>query len=183
MKSYRGLLVVFVCTVVLVVIGCVSALKGVKQPDEASQKESPKASTEQTKTEQDEKKATAEELKRLLTPPPPPQYKPPAAGDQKTASEAVIDPTEKEEVSRAALEFAGHVKNVKNVKICYSKLYGGWYLMLYVQKSKKISLDQYSWNRKSQEWEIVYHLKEIPQKQLEFHVKGEVGDEKCFVLQ
>ena len=54
--------------------------------------------------------------------------------------------------------------------------------MLYLQKGKKVSLDQYSWNKKSQEWEIVYHLKEIPQKQVEFHLKGEVGDEKCFVL-
>ena len=30
-------------------------------------------------------------------------------------------------------------------------------------------------NKKSQEWEIVYHLKEVPQKQLEFHLKGEVA--------
>ncbi len=181
MKPYRGLLIIFVSVAVLIVIGCVSALKNAKAPDESTAKENTKASTEQPKQDQSGEKPSGEDLKKLLTPPPPPQYNPPT-GDQKASAESVVDPAEKERVGQAALEFASHMKNVKHVKICYSKLYGGWYLMLYVTKGKKISLDQYSWNKKSQEWEIVYHLKEIPQKQIEFHLKGEVGDEKCFVL-
>lgn len=181
MKFYRGFLFLVLFTAVLV--GCVSALKNTKAPNEPSAKEQATPSPEQPKQqEQAANKPSQEELKSLLATPPPPKYNPPAGGGPKAAAESVVDPMEKDQVSQAALDFASHIKNVKHVKICYSKLYGGWYLMTYVSRGKKISLDQYSWNKKSQEWEIVYHLKEVPQKQLEFHLKGEVGDEKCFVL-
>ncbi|MFH0958605.1 MAG: hypothetical protein V1897_07860 [Pseudomonadota bacterium] len=182
MKSSRGLLIVLSCAAVLMVIGCVSVFRSAKPQEDASGKEAGKISSEQTKSEETSKKPTDEEVKKLLATPPPPKDTRQPAGDPQAASEALIDPVEKEEVSRAALEFAGHTKNVIHVKTCYSKLYGGWYLMLYVQKGKKTALDQYSWNRKAKEWEIVYHLKEIPKKQVDFHLKGEVGDEKCFVL-
>ncbi len=180
MKFYRGFLFLFLFAAVL--IGCVSALKNTKAPNESTAKEQAKTSTERPKQEQTAQKPSDEELKTLLATPPPPKYNPPTGGGAKAATESAVDPVEKEQVSQAALDFASHMKNVKHVKICFSKLYGGWYLMTYVSKGKKISLDQYSWNKKSQEWEIVYHLKEVPQKQLEFHLKGEVGDEKCFVL-
>ena len=182
MKSFRGMLFFLAVAGTLVVVGCVSALKSVKQPNEEAGKQTAKASTESAGQAESPKKGSDEELKKLLATPPPPHYTPPAGGEQKGSAESLVDQGEKEQVSKAALDFAGHIKNVKHVKICYSKLYGGWYLMLYLQKGKKVSLDQYSWNKKSQEWEIVYHLKEIPQKQIEFHLKGEVGDEKCFVL-
>lgn len=127
--------------------------------------------------------ASDEELKKLLEPPPPPQQlksqmtaQTPAQGDTS------MDMIEKDEVNRHALEFAKQIPNVKHIKTCFSKLYGGWYMLLYIQKGKKIALDQYSWSKVTKEWEIVYRLKEIPAKQLEAHVKGEVGDEKCFVL-
>lgn len=182
MKSCRGLLICLSCAAVLTLIGCVSALKSAKPQQDTTAKEADKTSTEQAKVDQAIKKPTDEEVKKLLAPPPPPQYTQPPGGDLKGAAESAVDPVEKEEVSQAALEFAGHMKNVIHVKICFSKLYGGWYLMLYLQKGKKTALDQYSWNRKAREWEIVYHLKEIPKKQVDFHLKGEVGDEKCFVL-
>lgn len=182
MKSYRGMLLFLALVGALAIVGCVSALKSVKAPNEEAGKQPVKAPTENVGQAEGAKKGSDEELKKLLATPPPPQYTPPAGGEQKGSSESLINEGEKGQVSKAALDFAGHMKNVKHVKICYSKLYGGWYLMLYLQKGKKVSLDQYSWNKKSQEWEIVYHLKEIPQKQVEFHLKGEVGDEKCFVL-
>lgn len=127
--------------------------------------------------------ASEEELRKLLEPPPTPQQLGAQTSRQaKTEAEAVIDLNEKEEVNRHALEFARQIPNVKHVKTCFSKLYGGWYMLLYIQKGKKVALDQYSWSRAIREWEIVYRLKEIPAKQLEAHVKVEVGDEKCFVL-
>ena len=89
---------------------------------------------------------------------------------------------QKEEINQAALKFAKEIPNVKYIKTCFSKIYGGWYLLLYVEKGKKISLQQYSWNEKSKEWDVVYQVKEVPASQLEYHLKGEVGDEKCFLL-
>ena len=184
MNEFLSRLSIFVSlfAVAFIGFGCVSFLKNAKTAVEPTTKEQAKSSTEQLKQDQTSKKPSDEELKKLLSTPPPPKYNPPTGEGPKAATESAVDPGEKEQVSQAAIEFASHMKNVKHVKICYSKLYGGWYLMTYVSKGKKISLDQYSWNKKSQEWEIVYHLKEVPQKQLEFHLKGEVGDEKCFVL-
>ncbi|MGC8659115.1 MAG: hypothetical protein ACP5U1_08575 [Desulfomonilaceae bacterium] len=182
MKLCRGFLVFFVCAAVLIVIGCVSALKSAKPQPEPAAKDQAKSAAGQPRPAETAKQPMDEELKKLLAPPPPPQYSPPPPTDAAAAAKSVVDPVEKEQVSRSALSFASHMKNVKHVKVCYSKLYGGWYLMLYLARGKKTSLDQYSWNKKSQEWEIVFHLKEIPQKQVEYHLKGEVGDEKCFVL-
>ncbi len=113
-------------------------------------------------------------------PPPPPDYKPPSLSEG--LLEGPPDLSWKDEINASALEFAKNIPNVKHVKTCYSKLYGPWYLILYIEKAKKISLQQYSWNAKSKEWEPSFQLKELPAKQLEYHLKGEVADEKCFVL-
>lgn len=127
--------------------------------------------------------ASDEELKKLLEPPPTPQQLQSKQLQQvKPQAEGAIDLSDKDEVNQHAIEFAKQIPNVKHIKTCFSKLYGGWYMLLYTQKGKKVALDQYSWSRATKEWEIVYRLKEIPAKQLEAHVKGEVGDEKCFVL-
>lgn len=112
-------------------------------------------------------------------PPPPPDFR------EGAAAATATDPPElrqKEEINQAALKFAREIPNVKHIKTCFSKVYGGWYLLLYIESGKKISLQQYSWNEKSKEWDVVYHVKEVPEKQLEHHLKGEVGDEKCFIL-
>ena len=115
--------------------------------------------------------------------PPPPDYKPPALSE--ALLEGSPDLSWKDEISASALEFAKNIPNVKHAKICFSKLYGGaggWYLILYVEKAKKIGLQQYSWHPKYKEWEPSFQLKEIPPKQVEFHLKGEVEGEKCFVI-
>ncbi len=88
----------------------------------------------------------------------------------------------KDEISRSALEFAKNIPNVKHVKTCYSNMYGGWNLFVYVQRGKKISFDQYVWNKEFEQWELSYRKRDLPIKGLEFHLKGEVGDEKCFIL-
>jgi len=111
----------------------------------------------------------------------PPKYAPPAAPDQKQPP-ATLDLGEKDEVNQAGLKFAENVAGVKHVKTCYSRLYGGWYLFLYIQKGKQISLQQYSWNRRTKEWEVIYHVKNIDPDKLEYHLKSELEDEKCSVL-
>ena len=54
-----------------VLIGCVSALKNTKAPNEPTTKEQAKTSTEQLKQEQTAQKPSNEELKTLLATPPP----------------------------------------------------------------------------------------------------------------
>lgn len=114
--------------------------------------------------------------------PSSPVYKPPPPPGQDKTALGSIDLAQKDEVNDAALQFAKNVAGVEHIKTCYSKLYGGWYLFLYLKKAKKISVQQYSWNPKTKEWDIIYHLKELAPERLEYHLKGEVDDEKCFVL-
>ncbi len=166
-------------SLVLAVSGCIPGLQMTKPtadgPASERTKEAPAGAPTDTAQPQD-KVADAQV-------PPPPDYKPP------TPSEGLLegspDLSWKDEISASALEFAKNIPNVKHVKICFSKLYGGaggWYLILYVEKAKKIGLQQYSWNPGYKEWEPSFQLKEIPAKDVEFHLNGEVQDEKCFVL-
>lgn len=141
------------------------------------------AAQDTTKSMEKPPGATDDELKKLLEPPPTPQQlQSKSLQPKKAEGELTIDLNDKEEVNRHAIDFAKQIPNVKHIKTCFSKIYGGWYMLLYIQKGKKVALDQYSWSPVTKEWEIIYRLKEIPAKQLEAHVKGEVGDEKCFVL-
>ncbi len=113
-----------------------------------------------------------------------PEYEPPGPTSTDKLSDGGIDPKERDDVRQAALDFARkNVPDVKHIKICYSKLYGGWYMLLYVEKGKKLSMQHWSWNAKSKEWEIVYQQKNMSPKQLDFDLKGEVTGEKCYVLQ
>jgi|GEM_PF-475895 len=162
------------------IVGCVPGIKSSKNsanPDAASGSKV----TAQSPAPTESPKLSSKDLESLL-PPPPPSYK---SGDGSSGQSEKADIPEllqKDEINQAAIKFAREVPNVKHVKTCFSKIYGGWYLLLYIEKGKKISLQQYSWNPKSNEWEVVYHIKEVPSNQIEFHLKGEVGDEKCFVL-
>jgi hypothetical protein len=115
-------------------------------------------------------------------PPPPPNYKPSDTGDKEARFEGSDDLSLREEINQSALDFAKNIPHVRHIKTCFSKLYGPWYLILYIDQGKRVALQQYSWNPKTKEWEIQFVQKEIPRDQLQFHVKGEVGDEKCSVL-
>jgi len=106
-----------------------------------------------------------------------------SGAEKASAGDPVPDSTAKEEINRAALEFAGKLPNVKHVKTCYSNMYSEWNLYLYAQRGKKLSYQQYLWNKQLQQWEREpLYKKDLQANQLEFHVRGEVGDEKCFVL-
>jgi hypothetical protein len=166
-------------SLLLALSGCIPGLQMTKptadSPSPDTTKEAP-AKTPTDTARQPDKKADAQV-------PPPPDYKPPALSE--ALLEGPADLSWKDEISASALEFAKNIPNVKHTKICFSKLYGGeggWYLLLYVEKAKKMRLEQYSWNPKFKEWEPSFQLKEIPAKDVELHLKGEVQDEKCFIL-
>lgn len=116
-------------------------------------------------------------------PPPEPRYEPPGPTDRDRLLEGGVDPREKAEVTESALEFARkNVPGAKHLKVCYSKLYGGWYMLLFTQKGKKISKEHFSWNQKTKEWEVLVQTKDVSPQQLEFELKGDVAGEKCFLL-
>jgi hypothetical protein len=177
MKMCLRLMAVALIAGAVAASGCATWLNSTRPSEKTSlAKKNGTASSEKEKPVESAKKSkTAKEPQRPpYTPPPPP--------DRDKGKREAIDLSQKEEINKAALKFAKNIQGVKHVKTCYSKLYGGWYLLLYVAKGKKISLQQYSWNEKNKEWEIIYHLKELPPEQLEFHLKGEVADERCFIL-
>lgn len=180
----KELLCVALLTVVLgivVLFGCVPGIKSSKTGTSPQDAAAGPNAPGQSVAKSDSSKIPGKELENFV-PPPPPSYK--SSEEAKSLDDRADTPELrlKEEVNEAALKFAKEVPDVKHVKTCFSRIYGGWYLLLYIEKGKKISLQQYSWNPKSREWEVVYHIKEVPPNQLEFHLKGEVGDEKCFVL-
>ncbi len=185
MKYFFRFFGLLIALSVIVSLSCSIGSKSTKTDQDPAESQA-RTEPEKATARKDQKPAGAsdEELKKLLEPPPTPQQLKAQLSQQKTQpTDASIELSDKEEVNRHALEFARQIPKVKHVKTCFSKLYGGWYMLLYIQKGKKVALDQYSWSPVTKEWEIVYRLKEIPTKQLEAHVKGEVGDEKCFVLQ
>ena len=125
---------------------------------------------------------TDKELDQRL-PPPPPFYKPPESRDQTTEAESFVGSTMKLEVEEAARRFAKEIPNVKHIKICFSKMYGGWYLLLYAREGKKTFEHHYSWDAENKEWKVALTPKEVPPVQLEHRLKGEVADERCYLLQ
>ena len=87
------------------------------------------------------------------------------------------------EVNQSALEFAKNFPDVRAIRTCYSKLYGGWNLDLFVGKGKKVDKQQFSWNSKTKEWDLTsYEKKQIQFDRLEYYLDTELVDEKCFVL-
>jgi hypothetical protein len=179
MKAALSFLAATLILAALLLLGCVPGLQSAKP---ATQGEPPLAPQGQSEQGQSPKAPMASDQGAdPAAPPPPPAYLPPPPPDREKISEAVVDLRQKEEVNEAAMRFAKEFPNVKYIKTCFSKLYGGWYLMLYVEKGKKISLEQFSWNGKSKEWEVAGRF-QVPAKQLDYHLKGEVADEKCFRL-
>jgi len=177
MRTASAVLAAVCVSLSLAMSGCTPSLQMTKPP-------SPEVSASDGKNGTSAESPTAspkpEQTPENQLPPPPPDYQPPSLSEG--LLEGPPDLSWKDEINASALEFAKNIPGVKHVKTCYSKLYGPWYLILYVEKNKKIGLQQYSWNARSKEWEISYQLKELPAKQLEYHLKGEVADEKCFVL-
>jgi uncharacterized protein YceK len=112
-----------------------------------------------------------------------PRYDPPTAAGRDRMLEDGVDPREKAEMTESALEFARKtVPNAKHIKVCFSKLYGGWYMLLFTQKGKTYSKEHLSWNSKTKEWEPIEQKKPLAPNQMEFELKGDVAGEKCFLL-
>ncbi len=195
MKPFHRLLTAMILVIMFAaLVGCIANLKS-RKPDatepKVAKKEPPLVAVRPRDTTLDTGKG-----ERDLPPPPgressprrkdepsgPAYEPPPPPPDPGRGSRGAIDLRKKEEVNAAAMDFAKNIKGVKHVKTCYSRLYGGWYLMLYVQKEKKVALQQYSWNESTKEWDVSYYLKEVPQNQIEYHLKSEIADEKCFLL-
>jgi len=170
--------------VAALLLGCIPGLKAVKPSPgagELSDLKKPRLSEDGTEARDETERSDRSQITT------PPKYEPPPPPSDHDGTSGAIDLRKKDEINAAALKFAKNaagknVGEVKHVKTCYSKLYGGWYLLLYVKKGKRIALHQYSWNEKSREWEPIFYLKELPPDRLDIHLKGEVADEKCFVL-
>ncbi len=156
-----------------VITGCVSRMMSTK----------PDAEGQQAPVAQESEESTAEEAgKEALPIPAPEEYAPPPPPDAATVQRAAVDLRNKDEIQDAALKFADNFKGILNVKICYSKLYGGWYLFLYGKKAEQIRVQQFSWDEKTGEWEVIYRDRMIPEDKLELDLKTEVDDETCFIL-
>ncbi|MDQ7782463.1 MAG: hypothetical protein RDU20_06280 [Desulfomonilaceae bacterium] len=180
MKRLLAVFAVALVVLLAVISGCVPGMKAAKPSVDPEQVPGTQGA-EVPESGAQPGKLSPEELDKML-PPPPPSYKrdSPAGAPAPPASPRELN--EKEEINASALEFAKGIPNVKHVKTCYSKMFGGWYLHLYVTKGKKIALQHYSWNPVSKEWDVSMAVKELPQDNLEYHLKGEVGDEQCTVL-
>jgi hypothetical protein len=179
MKAALSLLAATLILVALLLLGCVPGLQSAKPSDQGEPPSAPQGQSEQAEAPK-APMASGQGADPAATPPPP-AYLPPPPPDREKISEGAVDLRIRDEVNEAALRFAKEIPNVKHIKTCFSKLYGGWYLLLYLEKGKKISLQQYSWNGKSKEWEVQGQF-DIPAKQLQAQLKAEVGDEKCFRL-
>lgn len=179
MKAALSLLAGTLILVAIFLAGCVPGLQTAK-PTPEGEAVSPPEQAEGAKAPTQPGQGPDQ-----AAPPPPPDYIPPPPPDREKIAEGAVDLSLKDEVNASAMRFAKEIPNVKHVKTCFSKLYGGaggWYLMLYVQEKKKITMQQYSWNRKSKEWEVAGPPFDVPAKELEGQFKAEVGDEKCFRL-
>ena len=175
MKWLTHVLAAILMLFAAVILGCVPGTKFAKSTP------SPDDGTVTATLGKEDSKSSAAEWEK-----PPPSASEPREKTPATPKRALpASPREmrnKDEINAAALEFAKGIPDVMHVKTCFSKVFGGWYLHLYLKKGKKISLQHYSWNPVTKEWDVSLAVKEIPVDSLEYHLKSEIGDEKCTTL-
>lgn len=178
MKTPSGILTFLAIVAIACAGGCGKAQRAVKPTVDHV---GPKASAS---AELSPNSPTAQEKPGEGTvPPPEPRYQPPGPTESDRLREGGIDPREKSEVTESALEFAQkNIPGVKHIKVCFSKLYGGWYMLVFTEKRKKTSMAHWTWNSKTKEWEVISQKKVLSPKEMEFELKGEVSGEKCFFL-
>lgn len=181
MKRLLAVLAVIVVIPLALGQGCIPGLKTAK-PTPIPEQSPDAVSTENPPNASKPTELSEEELDKML-PPPPPSYKTRKSIDGKMALPVTPkEMLEKDKINEAAVKFANEIPNVKHVKTCFSKMFGGWYLDVFVTKGKKIIKQHYSWNPVTREWDISLAPKEVPEDKLEYHLKGEVRDERCSVL-
>ena len=175
---FQAILLAVVASLAVACVPGLRSAKSVPAPGQAATKNQAQSGLVPVQGSQ----LTDKELDQRL-PPPPPFYKPPRSQDGTApADESFVESGMKLEIDEAALRFAKEIPNVQHVKTCFSKLYGGRYLLLYVKQGKKTLEHQYSWDAENKQWKVSLAPKEVPPNLLEFHLKGEVADEKCFLL-
>lgn len=158
--------------------GCVPFLKTVKpqQGEERAAQVKPGAESDMGTEKSDKPSALSQEELDKMLPPPPPDYKPTTSSPAQSIDP--VDSGEKEAIKEAALKFAKEIPNVKHMKTCFSREFGGWYLILYTQKGKKFAVQHFAWNSRTLEFEpsapsrLLLSKKELEQ-QLDVSVKGE----------
>jgi hypothetical protein len=175
MKAALSFVAVALILSALILLGCVPGLQTVKPTPEGSVAP-PTGQAEGAKAPEPSGQAADKS-----TSPPAPTYAPPPPPDKEKVSEAAVDLRMKDEVNEAAVKFAKEIPNVKYMRTCYSKWFGGWYLILYRQQKKNFLLQQFQWNDRSKEWEPSYN-KKLTTKEAEAQLKVEVAGEKCFRL-
>jgi hypothetical protein len=166
---------------VILVVGCVPGLRTAKPPetqgqplDQGKPGQSPSAGKPTDKPAFDKENL-------LASVPSPDQLASASRGSMPAVQSS--DLVNKEEVSAAALLLAQGVPGTKHVKICYSKSEGTWILLLYVEKGKKLVEQEYRWNKEIKEWDLhAYRKDDLEAKKIDIYLKGELPDEKCFVL-
>jgi hypothetical protein len=174
--------------------GCVGMFPITKKQGESSRKPTGKQSVQKAEIPKEKSDFPSDETtepgrkprdsdKDLLPPPKTsPKYEPPPPPPADKSVVTALALRDKDEINKSALKFAKNFKRMEHVKTCYSKMFGGWYVLLYIKNKNKYDLNQYSWNAKNKEWELMYINKNISVKQLKFLLESEVEDEKCFLL-
>ncbi len=133
----------------LVLLGCSGLFRSAKptvdKAAKAQDSSKPAASDNVSSKAADQASAQTEE----------PKYNPPGPSDTDKLLQPGVDSKERAEVNQAALDYihANNIRGLKHMKTCYSKLYGGWYMLIYTERGKKASMQNFGWNPKTKEWE------------------------------
>lgn len=135
MKAAISFLAATLILAALLSPGCVPGLQSAKPSPEVEPPSGPQGASEQAETAKPP--TPGEKGAEQAASPSLPTYAPPPPPDREKISEAAVDLRLKDEVNEAAMRFAKEIPNVKHIKTCYSKLYGGWYLLLYLEKVRR----------------------------------------------
>jgi hypothetical protein len=180
MRSFVNLFAAAACVAAVAVWGCVSGLQSAKPADMADSTKEAKAPAQGDRPSPGAKPLPGDKDSLLAAPPTP---------DKALSSPSNVKPElvgsalkDKDEVTEAALLLAQNVPKVKHIKTCYARASGTWFLYLYVEKGKKLAEETYSWNGELHEWETHGHRKDVQIKQIEFYLRAELPDEKCFLI-
>ncbi|MBM3302190.1 MAG: hypothetical protein FJY85_19845 [Deltaproteobacteria bacterium] len=178
MKRPPKVLAALLAAVAIFIEGCVPGLRTARTPsDEAQGPPTVRPGTTESGARRTQALSDPDKGPPFLAP----QERPPAT-PRRALPPTPRESLERDEINSSAQEFAKGVPDVQHIKTCFSKVFGGWYLHLYVKKGKQIALQHYTWNPVTKEWEVSLAVKELPVENLEHHLRGEIEDERCTVL-
>jgi hypothetical protein len=167
MKTGPGVLLA-IALVGCLILGCVSAVKSVKQDSQEGAEGSAKTAGETPGPQP--------------SPPPPPPLEKPTYDPPSSPAKGSSELRGQEEVRDSAMLFLKSIPDLRNAKICYSKMYGQWVLDVFAGKDAKTTKQQFEFDPRTKEFQVSGPQVKIPKDQIDFHLKKEVNDETCFVL-